>query len=181
MTQTHRQQDLAPFRLRGELDMACAREYRVQLWAYAAASEGPVVCDCADLEFLDSSGIAMLVDVQHELMMVGRELRLINLIGIPRVALEACGLIDYFGITEEAPAVLTPPAIMMLRHLTRATVVNDGGKRCGLSGPVAEDALSELVAAGYAKQVIPNGRLRMFVITAAGRRKATRLEPGGAR
>lgn len=178
MTEVHRHNEFAPFRLRGELDMASARECHVQLWAYAATSEGDVVCDCIDLEFLDSSGIAMLLEVQRELHALDRELRLINVIGIPRRALEACGCSEQLGATGEAPVVLTPPAIAVLRHLCEFRVTSVWSEPPGMSAAVARDALDELEAAAYVKRVpTPRGRPPIFVITAAGRRKASRLEP----
>jgi anti-sigma B factor antagonist len=181
MTDVHYRREFAPFRLRGELDMLSAPECRVELWAYTATTDGTVVCDCADLEFLDSSGIAMLLRVQRELHALGRELRLINVIGAPRRALEACGLSEQFDVTDEEPVVLTPPAIAVLRHLCEFRVTSVWVDAPGLSGAVAEDALEELEAAAYVRRVPTRARRPpMFVITAAGRRKASRLEPGGA-
>jgi anti-sigma B factor antagonist len=179
MTDVHCHDELVPFRLRGELDMATTPEWRVQLWAYTATSEGDVVCDCTDLEFLDSSGIAMLLQVQRELHALDRDLCLFNVIGVPRRALEACGLSEQFGVIDEPPVVLTPPAIAVLRHLCEFRVTSVWVDAPGMSGAVARDALDELETASYVRRVpTPNGRPPMFVITAAGRRKASRLESG---
>ena len=83
----------SPFPLRGELDMERAPECRVQLWAYAMTSEGDVVCDCTELEFLDSSGVAMFVEVNKELAERGRALHLTHVTGGPRRVLEVTGLL----------------------------------------------------------------------------------------
>src|SRR5262249_27761161 len=144
-----------------------------------ATSEGEVVCDCTDLEFLDSSGISMLVEVHYELAQLGRDMRLINVIGAPRRCVQVCGMTEYFRITDEAPLVLTPPAITMLRHLVTFTVVGARAHGVGLPGAVARDALNELEAAGYARRVkMPMNRDPMFVVTAAGRRMAAGIAPG---
>ena len=66
----HRKRSFAPFRVRGEIDMASAGECGTELWAYAATIEGDVVCDCTELRFLDSSGIAMFVELENELRSV---------------------------------------------------------------------------------------------------------------
>lgn len=88
----------APFQLRGEVDMATASDLRAALDAYAATSEGEVVCDCTDLDFLDSSGIAVLIDVYQELGQLDRGIRLTNVSGPLRRVLEVTGLLDTFGV-----------------------------------------------------------------------------------
>jgi anti-anti-sigma factor len=88
----------APFQLRGEVDVATAAEVLDALTAYAATSEGDIVCDCTELELLDSSGIAGLVAMQHTLEGLGRTLRLVNVNGSPRQALEILSLLDLFDI-----------------------------------------------------------------------------------
>jgi anti-anti-sigma factor len=167
------------FPVRGELDMAGARRCRLQLMAYAATGDGELVCDCSGLEFLDSSGISMLLDLQRELTALGRVVRLKNVVGSPRRALETCGLTEHFGMDEDALIVLTPPAIVMLRHLSEYTVVGDPLEATGLAGVVARDALAELESARYVRRLrMPNRRPPMFVITVEGRRKNIRLESG---
>ena len=66
--------------------------------AVIKTTEGEMVCDCRDLTFLDSSGIAMIIAVDDELRLRDRRLRLTNLTGTPRCTLEICGLAERFGI-----------------------------------------------------------------------------------
>jgi DNA-binding MarR family transcriptional regulator len=83
---------------------------------------------------------------------------------------------EYFGVTDEALVVLTPAAILLLRHLVRFTVVGERADGSGLAGAVARDALDELETSGYAKRLrVPKGRAPLFVATPAGRREAARV------
>jgi anti-anti-sigma factor len=84
----------APFQLRGEVDVASIAAFRNALTAYAT-SEGDIVCDCAELGFLDSAAIAVLVAMRHRLEELGRTLLLVNVDGSPRRALQAAGLLDF--------------------------------------------------------------------------------------
>ena len=88
----------APFQLRGTVDIATVTDVRDALTAYAATSEGDVVCDCTELDFLDSSGIAELVAMHHTLGEFGRALRLANVDGSPRQALQILNMLDLFQI-----------------------------------------------------------------------------------
>jgi len=80
--------------------MATADELHASLVAYAATSEGEVVCDCTDLDFLDSSGIAVLLDLYRELAQLGRGIRLTNVSGPLRRVLEVTALLDTFGVNQ---------------------------------------------------------------------------------
>jgi hypothetical protein len=78
-------------------------------------------------------------------------------------------------------AVLTPPAIVLLHHLARFTVVGDRADGSGLAGGVARDALDELETSGYATRLrVPKGRDPMFAVTPAGRSEAARLDASPA-
>jgi len=49
--------------LRGEIDLANAQTFRSQLWqAMADDGAGKIVVDMSELEFIDSSGIAVVVE-----------------------------------------------------------------------------------------------------------------------
>ena len=94
----------------------------------------------------------------------------------PRVASETCAMPEYFGVVDEARVVLTPPAILLLRHLAQFTVVGDRADGTGLTGAAAREALDDLETSGYAKRLkVPKGRAALFVVTPAGRREAAQL------
>jgi len=54
-------------RVCGEVDMATAPQLREVLDAAVDAADGDVVLDCAELAFLDSSGIGVLVAARNRL------------------------------------------------------------------------------------------------------------------
>ena len=65
--------------LDGELDLGNAAEVGEELQAAVARVNGGVVCiDCAGLEFIDSSGLAMLLRIDATLQQDGRSLRLVR-------------------------------------------------------------------------------------------------------
>jgi anti-anti-sigma factor len=80
--------------LRGDLDLHTVPSLRKAL---LMLRDDDVVVDCADLHFLDSSGIAALVDEQRERERLHRLIHLRNVVGPARRSLEICGLIDMLG------------------------------------------------------------------------------------
>lgn len=86
--------DTAPFELRGELALPYADRIEPRLIAYLKEHPGePVVIECRDLEFIDSSGLGMLVEVQNE---IGRQLALEHLSDSCRHLFEIAGLEQIF-------------------------------------------------------------------------------------
>ena len=68
-----------PIPLAGELDLACAAEVGAALDAAVAQVTGTVVCiDCAQLEFIDSSGLALLLRIDAQLKQDGRSMVLLR-------------------------------------------------------------------------------------------------------
>jgi anti-anti-sigma factor len=65
------------FYLRGELEAANAPAVQASL-NDAAAFDADLVVDCADLTFIDSSGLAVLVSTQQMLAARGHRLRIVN-------------------------------------------------------------------------------------------------------
>ena len=65
---------------------------------------GFYLVDCASLEFIDSSGIHVLLSVRQLLEAHNREFRIENLTGTPRRAFELLGLFDCVDIGEPEPA-----------------------------------------------------------------------------
>lgn len=87
--------DVARLRLHGELDAATAPLLESHLGAAAGEGVTQVILDCAALEFIDSSGISVLVTNHKRLQDTGKELvveaappgalRLFEIAGIDRV------------------------------------------------------------------------------------------------
>jgi len=85
--------------LSGELDAATARDVRESLTELIATAPGTVVVlDLHELEFIDSTGLGLLVGAQKQARDAGRDL----VLGSPRRpvyrALEVAGLVDLFDI-----------------------------------------------------------------------------------
>lgn len=76
----------------GEIDIATEPELRDVLAAMTAESPGDVGLDCAELEFLDSSGLRVLAHAARQLNADGRRLILINLAEPFRRLLEITGV-----------------------------------------------------------------------------------------
>lgn len=85
------------FFLSGELDLRRADLLEAGLLAHAENTPGDtVVIDCADLTFIDSSGLGMLVDVHHQ---TGKRLRLLHVSEPCRNVLVLTGVDAMFDLT----------------------------------------------------------------------------------
>jgi anti-sigma B factor antagonist len=82
--------------LEGELDIANADEVGRNLEPYLSDGAPSVVFDLGKLEFMDSSGIALLVEVANRL----EELEVRSATPIVRRVLKVTGLIEAFCMTE---------------------------------------------------------------------------------
>jgi anti-sigma B factor antagonist len=99
-------------RVRGEVDMATAPALQGALEAAIAASVGVFVLDLSETEFLDSSGIAVLLRTRALLGRTDRALVVVCPDGPVLRVLEACGLTDVFTLfatPDEAAAALVKP------------------------------------------------------------------------
>ena len=79
----------------GELDLATAPILEIAL-SNSAARE--VILDLAGLQFMDSTGIRVLVETHNRLDATGRRLALRKCHSLPRRALEVSGLGDFFHL-----------------------------------------------------------------------------------
>jgi anti-sigma B factor antagonist len=73
--------DTAPglVRLGGEIDYTVTPQVREALLGAVRADAGPVTLDLTDLEYLDSSGLAVFIELRKFLKQQGRGLELTNL------------------------------------------------------------------------------------------------------
>ncbi len=83
-------------RLSGELDLASVESTKAGVAPYLAASPQRVVFDLEGLTFMDSSGIALLVQISND---VG-QVTLIHPSPIVHRVLEATGLLEHFGLGQ---------------------------------------------------------------------------------
>jgi anti-sigma B factor antagonist len=89
----------AVFRLRGEVDLASVPGLTERIHRFITWSAEDVVVDCEDLDFIDSSGIAVLLDALAALDADGRGLAIVNLRDPGRRAIEILGLTEHLGVT----------------------------------------------------------------------------------
>ena len=94
--------------LTGELDMATAPDLTAVLAPLVEYGPHEVVLDFSDLSFIDSSGIAALVDTQHRLGEQGRHLAIQNALGGTVRVFEIAGLLDFLNVR---PHPLEDPAL----------------------------------------------------------------------
>jgi anti-sigma B factor antagonist len=83
------------FRLEGEIDAGNAPQLQRPLLAYAERCDGEVVIDCGALDFIDSSGLRVLVDVARR---NERTLVLVDLAPRCRRVFEVAGLDSIFEL-----------------------------------------------------------------------------------
>jgi anti-anti-sigma factor len=80
--------------LAGELDLASVDSTKEGIALYLAGTPVRVTFDLEKLTFMDSSGIALLVQVSNEVGQVS----LIHVAPIVHRVLEATGLLEHFGL-----------------------------------------------------------------------------------
>jgi anti-anti-sigma factor len=80
--------------LAGELDLASVEATRAGLKAILANHPTRVTFDLRKLTFMDSSGIALLVQISNDV----DHIELINVLPIVHRVLEATGLLEHFGL-----------------------------------------------------------------------------------
>jgi len=87
----------ARYFLRGEVDMAQRDRMRCEL-SMALKRPSDLLVDCRNLKFIDSSGIAVLVETRQQLEAAGYNMLLMNVTGEPLRVLEVLGLTDLLSI-----------------------------------------------------------------------------------
>ena len=86
------------FELCGEIDLASREELVRRLDVMVRFSGDDLAIDCRGLTFMDSSGVAALVEAQNRLGDQGRRLRLLHLGGSPRLVIDTLGLAAFFSL-----------------------------------------------------------------------------------
>ena len=97
--------------VRGELDLATAPALEAALEEAIRESDGALVVDLCGVEFLDSSGLQVLLRVRARLGTEDRALALVCPFGRVRRVIELAGLSDVFALFESrdaARAALVP-------------------------------------------------------------------------
>jgi len=84
-------------RVRGEIDMAAAPVFRERLTAVIESNGDDVVVDLADVSFMDSSGLVVLVEAHQKLESASRKLLIARPSPAVTRVLEVTGLDRLFG------------------------------------------------------------------------------------
>lgn len=101
-TRTYRRHTIVG--LRGELDLAAADELRARLRAACHATENRLIIDLAELTFIDSTGLSILVDFHEKTRQAGGAMvlvapppsvvRVLDITGLDKYLLTADRLAD---------------------------------------------------------------------------------------
>lgn len=97
--------------VRGEVDVGVVQELETAIDAAIRESVGAFIVDLSDLEFIDSSGLHVLLRARALLSRDDRQLAVVCPYGPVRRALELSGVSDLFvlyGTRDEAVAALVP-------------------------------------------------------------------------
>lgn len=85
-------------RLSGEFDLHAVRALTAEVNAFLATSPTDVVIDMSTVDFIDSSGIALMLKILARVVNDGGgTIRVVNASGVARRTFELCGLIEAFG------------------------------------------------------------------------------------
>ena len=104
--QVRREGEAALIAVRGELDLASGPELESELGKLAAPGTQLVVVDLRELEFMDSTGLSILVRAHQRLAEDGCVLGLVE--GSPQVQ----RLLDLTGVAERLQVVRTPEELL---------------------------------------------------------------------
>ena len=85
----------------GEVDLASVGVLRAAISAALQSSSGELWIDLGETEFMDSAGLHLLVDTQHEVMRRGRRLVIICPRGSVRRMLEITGLAEVLPVHDD--------------------------------------------------------------------------------
>jgi len=82
------------YRLHGEVDISVADKIRTDLKLIVLTTDGHLLVDCTELEFIDSTGIAVLLEAHRDFEEVGRHMLVVNMPPEPRRVLELHDVMD---------------------------------------------------------------------------------------
>ena len=103
--------DVPGVAVRGEVDVGVVQDLETAIDAAIRDSVGAFIVDLSDLDFIDSSGLHVLLRARALLSREDRELAVVCPYGPVRRALELSGVSDLFvlyGSRDEAAAALVP-------------------------------------------------------------------------
>ena len=97
---------VSTLKLIGELDLHAVPELRAQFLAFASAKPPILLVDFSEATYIDSSGLAVLIEYFKESATYGGKLGLFGLQKKVLAVFQLVRLDRFFPIAEDAPAVL---------------------------------------------------------------------------
>jgi anti-sigma B factor antagonist len=104
-TQEYRAAGIITVAVRGELDILTAPKLAARVGELLRVEPGDVVLDLGETEFIDSAGLAILLNVQRRLERSGRQLRVICDGGSVRRVIELARLEETLGVVPATPSL----------------------------------------------------------------------------
>jgi anti-sigma B factor antagonist len=98
------------YSLRGEIDVATAPQVRQALLSLVGRDGTDLVIDATHLNFIDSTGVAVLLEANDRLEAEGRRLCIVNASRGPRRVLEGLGLSDLLQTDDGMDGDASRPA-----------------------------------------------------------------------
>ena len=92
------------FPLRGDVDLATVMDLQTKLDVLIVATDDDIALDCAELTFIDSTGIGLVVYAQQALEVRGRACKVVNMSDQARRPFDVLGLTERLGIELLDPA-----------------------------------------------------------------------------
>ena len=87
--------------LTGEIDRSTASVLRSKLARLINGRNDHLLLDCAELTFIDSTGVAVLLEANQKLEVDGRHMLILNVQAGPRRVFESLGLTDLLRFDRE--------------------------------------------------------------------------------
>jgi anti-anti-sigma factor len=88
--------------LHGEIDLADAQQLRSDLQQAINTEHAHLLIDCTSLTFIDSTGIAVLLEANQKLEADGRHMLIVNVQPGPRRVFDLLGLTDLLRYERES-------------------------------------------------------------------------------
>jgi anti-sigma B factor antagonist len=92
------------YHLRGDVDTGTVPHVRTELHRAINTGGADLVIDCTELTFIDSTGIAVLLEANRLLEVDGRNMQIVNVGAGLRRVFEDLGLIDLLRLENDGTA-----------------------------------------------------------------------------
>ena len=92
------------FLVHGEVDLESCEELQEKLLVLVNETHDDLVVDCAGLQFIDSTGVAVFMHTRQLLEIQNRGFRVENLRGMPRRTFDLLGLTELLELPDAESA-----------------------------------------------------------------------------